>query len=460
MSVSRGVFFVSVLASALLAEVRFVEADEAIYRKAAGGSLAQLQGEGGCVASSGDAGCADGRALDNAFHLAVSPDDTSVYVTSPGPAAEAVAIFARDGSAGALTQLDDGNGCIGDGAEGCTHGRALQGPHDVAVSPDGQSVYVTATFVASIGSGGVAVFARDLSTGTLTQLDGEDGCVDNNGEDGCARGRAIEAARGVAVSPDGRNVYVASLGDPWAVAVFARDGRTGALAQLRGRDGCVSSNRGEGCAGGRALEAPQDVAVSPDGENVYVAASQGVAVFARDRRTGALTQLYGKDGCVHNEGADGCADGRALGEGVSVAVSPDGSNVYVAAEAVAVFDRDRRTGALTQLRGRRGCVNNDGEGRCTDGRALAVANDVAVSSDGRSVYVATLQGVAVFARNRRRGTLTQLEGEDGCVDGGGDEGCADGRALDFVTGVAASPDGESVYVASGISDAVAAFARR
>ena len=55
-----------------------------------------------------------------------------------------------------------------------------------------------------------------------------------------------------------------------------------------------------------------------------------------------------------------------------------------------------------------------------------------MSRDGKNVYVASVGGdaVAVFARDRRTGALTQLDGEDGCVDNRGDEGCADGRALD------------------------------
>jgi DNA-binding beta-propeller fold protein YncE len=69
-----------------------------------------------------------------------------------------------------------------------------------------------------------------------------------------------------------------------------------------------------------------------------------VAAFARDRRTGALTQLPGTDACVSEDGAGGaCADGVGLIVADSVAVSRDGRNVYVASEgnAVAVFARDR-----------------------------------------------------------------------------------------------------------------------
>ena len=214
----------------------------------------------------------------------------------------------------------------------------------MVVSRDGKSVYV-ASVASDESNGGVAVFARDRRTGALTQLDGEDGCVNSDGAQGCTIGRTLDEPISVTVSRDGKSVYVGSFRGN-AVAVFARDRKTGELTQLDGEDGCVNSDGAEGCAVGRALEGPLGVTVSPDGRSVYVGSflSNAVAVFARDRRTGMLTQLDGEDGCVNSDGAEGCAVGRALEGPVRVKVSPHNRSVYVASgssDAVAVFARDR-----------------------------------------------------------------------------------------------------------------------
>ena len=56
--------------------------------------------------------------------------------------------------------------------------------------------------------------------------------------------------------------------------------------------------------------------------------SDAVAVFARHKTTGALTELPGTAGCVSETGTGGaCADGTALDNAVSVAVSRDGKHV-------------------------------------------------------------------------------------------------------------------------------------
>ena len=436
---------------------------------AASGALTQLADPDGCVKELGDGiECRDGDGLDFASGVAVSRDGKHVYVASGF--SDAVTAFSRARTTGALTQLAGTDGCIkesGDGVD-CADGKALDGANSVVLSPDGRHVYVTSSI---LGSGGVAAFTRNRTTGALTQLAGTDGCVSETGSFfTCANGVAVNNACSLAVSPDGKHVYVTTCMSD-AIAIFARNRTTGALAQLAGPDGCVrESGDGVECADGKGLDGATAVALSPDGRHVYVASFFGdaIAVFARNRRTGALAQLAGPDGCIKESG-DGveCADGRGLDGAAGVAVSPDGRYVYVAStasHAVAVFARNRTTGALTQLAGTDGCVKESGDGiECADGKGLTGARGVAVSADGRHLYVASRDGdaVAIFSRNRRTGALAQLVDLEGCVSETGSGGeCAVGSALDGARFVALSRDGKHVYVTSDGSDAVAVFARQ
>ena len=193
-------------------------------------------------------------------------------------------------------------------------------------------------------------------------------------------------------------------------------------------------------------------------------ASSGAAAGSE----GALTQKSGADACIVEDnniaGVTSCADGVALNDNRGVTVSPNGKSAYVASygsSGVAVFDRNTTTGVLTQKSGTDACISEDGSsGDCTDGAGLNLASSVAVSPDGKSAYVASLGGVAVFDRNTTTGVLTQKSGTDACISetGAGGE-CTDGVALSGPSAVTISPDGESAYVASNFSDAVAVFDR-
>ena len=61
------------------------------------------------------------------------------------------------------------------------------------------------------------------------------------------------------------------------------------------------------------------------------------------------------------------------------------------------------TGAITQPAGTAGCISEDGAGPCVDGHGLNGASSVAVSPDGKSVYVGGDLVVARFNRTRPPG---------------------------------------------------------
>jgi len=89
------------------------------------------------------------------------------------------------------------------------------------------------------------------------------------------------------------------------------DPKTGTLSQLPGPEGCISAGGFSGCTSGRALDFPWSVAVSNDAKHVYVASqySNAVAVLQRDPKTGALTQRPGPEGCIGGSGSPQCTFG-------------------------------------------------------------------------------------------------------------------------------------------------------
>ena len=208
--------------------------------------------------------------------------------------------------------------------------------------------------------------------------------------------------------------------------------------------------------------------MSPDGKSVYVGSSMSGAVarFNRNTTTGAITQPAGTAGCISKTGAGGCADGHALSGPGPVAVSPDGKSVYAASHfsnAVVRLVRNTTTGAISQPAGATGCISHPGSATpCAYGHALHDPFGLAVSPDGKSVYVASIgdHAVARFNRNTTTGAISQPAGAAGCIsDYNPYVDCAAGHGLYGAFDVAVSPDAKSVYVASSDSDAVARFNR-
>jgi 6-phosphogluconolactonase (cycloisomerase 2 family) len=333
---------------------------------------------------------------------------------------------------------------------------------DVAVSSDGKNVYA----IGRVDSG-LATFKRQAS-GRLTWVDAK-----FEGVDGVT---GIETPQAMALSQDGRSVYVSSPDDQ-AIALFKRSAQSGKLTFVEAYV--------EGAEGISGMGDAYGVVVSPDNKNVYVsndANPGGVVTFKRNRQSGKLTFVNSKlgggklgDAVAVNTSADGHqvylvsqgagaittfkrkqdgklrqvdseVDGRHGVTGMAGAYEPvvsgDGRSVYVPttdADTIVTFKRNKRTGKLN-------FVNH---------RPVAESYDAVVSGDGKNVYAAAYNGsgassLDVFKRDRSNGKLTF---KTSLVDG------VDGVEVNGVWRVAISPDDSNVYTADYSASSVGVFKR-
>jgi hypothetical protein len=190
------------------------------------------------------------------------------------------------------------------------------------------------------------------------------------------------------------------------------------LRQLNGRAGCVGP--GDGCVHVRgAPDAFVAWAVAPGHSSLYAVSDNGsLVILRRDARSGAVSQLRRRAGCVNASGTFGCArraGGRSAGPMRAIAASPDGRNVYAlagraGASAILSFTRDRRSGALRQPNRGRGCISTRPATGCTTVPGLRGTDPVAldVDPDGKTVVAAGPNEIAVYARAPRDGSLSVL----------------------------------------------------
>jgi DNA-binding beta-propeller fold protein YncE len=298
--------------------------------------------------------------------MAVSPDGKYLFAT--GFTYSRLLVYLRDPGTGALVLQhsfqDNHSGVNGIG-----------GTYGVAFSPDSRFAYVT-----GYSDNAVGIFARTVSDTfqfdsfiTATSL----------------LTHPLAQPRGLAVSPDGRNLYVASSAytGTGTLAVYSRNPATGRLTPLQTRYEGDCQDAIRYCFMLYGLRSLTQLAVSPDGNNVYsVGAGSGAVVnFRRDPLSGKL----------HWAGTLNAAGGVPGLRGASgVAVSPDGKRVQVTGRddnALVVLSRDLATGALSfkQLLQR-----NAGTGQ----PALRDVGEVAVSPDSRQVFAAGYldNAVAIF----------------------------------------------------------------
>ena len=373
----------------------------------------------------------------------------------------------------------------------------LNAVESVTVSPDSKWVYAVARQDDSI-----ARLKRDRHSGKLTYK----GCVTGNSDvSACAAiptatssgtASGLDDVRALIISRDGEWGYAAVAGDD-AIARFKRDPDDGKLAF---RD-CVTGSSDSGASGsGACAEFPNATAGGADsgldhpkslvlaGTSLYAAATNDAAIarFSRNPNNGLVTYL----GCVTGETQSGPAgsgacdavdaagsqgDESGLDDARNLALARGGRELVGVSsddDALFIFDRDRDTGALSFdscLSGEAATAATacDGVNATPDGvnSGFDDLRSVAVSRDGRSLYVVSRFDAAITLLPLKAGAPRCLSADEATAGGsfchpiGVPAAGAAQTGFDAPESVLVSRDGKSVYVSSANDAAVTRFKR-
>jgi hypothetical protein len=311
--------------------------------------------------------------------------------------------------------------------------------------------------------------------GGLSAIPG--GCISDPAVAGCAADPGAGDATAVAVSANGKALYVVQgTGGPdnsmGAVLAYARDPQTGLIGQrISCRADSVSGL--PGCVSDPSLYHARGLAAAPDGHGIYVigeygggAAAGAIVSFATDPATGAIGA---PTSCFLETSNSPCGAvashvAHALQAPSSVTVSADGKTVYTSASGtrggLAAFARLSTDGSLTaELRCVAGIASasggDGGTGKC-DLTDAAVSSAWGVAANDKAVYIASDQGtggngnVVAYARDAGAGTITSRLN---CFSEASFTGCAGRFGLVAPQAVSAAPDGKTIY-AGGLDAAL------
>jgi DNA-binding beta-propeller fold protein YncE len=293
-------------------------------------------------------------------------------------------------------------------------GNGGDGAHSVAVSPDGNTVYVT-------GYTDVSSLNYDYGTVAYNAATGAQLWASQYGPD-----NGSYAAQ-VAVSPDGKEVFVTGRstgqGSNYDYATVAYDAASGAQ---------LWSERYNGPAGN--YDAAAALAVSPDGQTVFVTGTSWSATSGEDYVTIAYDAATGAQLWIKSYNGPGNHNDVAG----SVAVAPGGDAVYVTGTSQdAGSGYDYATVAYSATTGTQLWLS-----RFSSALGLNFAAALAVSPTTGAVFVtgyskasATFADYATISYNGATGARLWTKRYNGLANGN-----------DQATALSVSPDGNSVFV--------------
>ncbi len=247
-----------------------------------------------------------------------------------------------------------------------------------------------------------SVYATNVHSNDVSQYDaGPGGLLTPKTQPAVATGGAPLA---IAMSPDGRSAYVAS-GDTDSIYQYDVTPGGGLTPKTPGSVSTV-------------IPDPEGIAVSPDGQHLFVATNAGFLQEYDIGADGTLTwkhSLFTKQNTILNE----------------VAVSPDGKSVYATAyDTGVIYEYD-----IT-----------------ADGGLTAKTPNAIGTGDAPGAIVVTPDGSSVYVLARGDSAVDEYD-----VDSGGSlsrKSASSIRVGVDPRGLALTPDGRSLYVTGGSQDEV------
>ena len=368
-----------------------------------------------------------GDSTDEATEVAVSPARDTVYVTgfsSGGISGDDYATVALNAATGAQLWV----------SRYTSPGNSIDQASSVAVSPSGDTVYVT-------GNSWGASSAKDYTTVAYSAATGAQLWVSRyNGP-----GNADDLARSVAVSPSGNAVYV--TGNSYGGGATGYDYATVAYSAATGAQ--LWAKRYDGP--GNGADVANSAAASPGA--VYVTGLSSVGTSGDDYATVAYSATTGARLWAKRYNGPG----NGGGEAAAMAVSPSGGTVYVTGYSSGGTSGDDYAtiaySAATNARLWAKRYNGPGNGQDN-------AQSMVVSPAGDTVYVtgssdggASGEDYATVAYSAASGARLWARRYNG-----------PGNRTDAANSVAVSPSGDTVYVtgssgggASGVDYATVAY---